>query len=122
MRRLADWSVPEAAKSSKVVAAIRAVASGEAVCPPRLAKRLFEHVSGNASPLAENTLHGPAEAGLTSRQRQLMQLVAKGMTNKEIAMNLKVSEHTVKNHLSRIMAQLRVDSRHRAVDLMRAGG
>jgi DNA-binding NarL/FixJ family response regulator len=87
-----------------------------------LSKRLFEHVSRNASRLAEKTLHGPAGAGLTCRQRQLMQLVAKGMTNKEIAMNLKVSEYTVKNHLSRIMAQLREENRHQAVDVMRAGG
>ena len=110
------------ASSSEVVAAIRAVARGEAVCPLRLCKRLFEHVSRNASPLAEKILHGPADAGLTCRQRQLMQLVAKGMTNKEIAMNLKVSEYTVKNHLSRIMAQLRAENRHQAVDVMRAGG
>jgi DNA-binding NarL/FixJ family response regulator len=51
-----------------------------------------------------------------------MQLVAKGMTNKEIAMNLKVSQFTVKNHLSRIMAQLQAESRHEAVDVMRAAG
>lgn len=101
------------ASSSEVVAAIRAVARGEAVCPLRLCKRLFEHVSRNAS---------PGDAGLTCRQRQLMQLVAKGMTNKEIATNLKVSEYTVKNHLSRIMAQLRAENRHQAVDVMRAGG
>jgi len=109
------------ASSSEVVAAIRAVASGEAVCPPKLCKRLFEHLSRNASPLAE-VERGPAQAGLTCRQRQLMQLVAKGMTNKEIATNLKVSQFTVKNHLSRIMAQLRAESRHQAVDVIRAGG
>jgi len=109
------------ASSSEVVAAIRAVASGEAVCPPKLCKRLFEHLSRNASPLAE-VERGPAQAALTCRQHQLMQLVAKGMTNKEIATNLKVSQFTVKNHLSRIMAQLRAESRHQAVDVIRAGG
>jgi FixJ family two-component response regulator len=66
-----------------------------------------------------------------------MQLVAKGKGSgltchlKEavrarnsiaIAMNLRVSKYTVKNHLSRIMAQLRAESRHQAVDVMRAGG
>ena len=109
------------ASSSEVVAAIRAVASGEAVCPPKLCKRLFEHLSRKASPPGEK-VRGPAQAGLTCRQRQLMQLVAKGMTNKEIATNLKVSQFTVKNHLSRIMAQLRAESRHQAVDVIRAGG
>jgi DNA-binding NarL/FixJ family response regulator len=66
--------------------------------------------------------HRGPQARLTCRQRQLMQLVAKGMTNKEIAMNLKVSQFTVKNHLSRIMAQLQAESRHEAVDVMRAAG
>ena len=107
------------ASSSEVVAAIRAVARGEAVCPPKLCKSLFQHVSKN--PQVAEAHRGP-QASLTCRQRQLMQLVAKGMTNKEIAMNLKVSQFTVKNHLSRIMAQLQAESRHEAVDVMRAAG
>ena len=105
--------------SSSEVAAIRAVARGEAVCPPKLCKSLFQHVSKN--PQVAEAHRGP-QASLTCRQRQLMQLVAKGMTNKEIAMNLKVSQFTVKNHLSRIMAQLQAESRHEAVDVMRAAG
>ena len=59
---------------------------------------------------------------LTCRQRQLMALVAKGMTNKEIASSLLLSEFTIKNHLRRIMAHLQADSRHTAVDLIRTGG
>ena len=53
------------ASSSEVVAAIRAVASGEAVCPPKLCKRLFEHASRKASPQPVKVQRGPAEAGLT---------------------------------------------------------
>ena len=107
------------ASSSEVVAAIRAVARGEAVCPPKLCKSLFRQVSKNPQVVEA---HRGSQASLTCRQRQLMQLVAKGMTNKEIAMNLKVSQFTVKNHLSRIMAQLQAESRHEAVDVMRAAG
>lgn len=110
------------ASSSEVLSAIRAVASGEAVCPPRLCKSLFEHVSSDPCSLEGRAQHGRAQASLTCRQRQLMQLVAKGMTNKEIATSLKVSQFTVKNHLSRIMAQLQAESRHEAVDVIRARG
>jgi DNA-binding NarL/FixJ family response regulator len=51
-----------------------------------------------------------------------MALVAKGMTNKEIASSLQLSEFTVKNHIRRIMAHLQADSRHAAVDAIRTGG
>jgi DNA-binding CsgD family transcriptional regulator len=60
--------------------------------------------------------------GLTHRQSQLVALVARGLTNKEIAANLNLSEFTVKNHLRRIMKQVDVDSRHEAVDVIRASG
>jgi len=110
------------ASSSEVLSAIRAVANGEAVCPPKLCRSLFEHVSKNPCSQEGRAERGSSQPNLTCRQRQLMQLVAKGMTNKEIAMNLNVSQFTVKNHLSRIMAQLRAESRHKAVDVIRAGG
>jgi DNA-binding NarL/FixJ family response regulator len=60
--------------------------------------------------------------GLTYRQRELVTLVAKGLTNKEIALALSLSEFTVKNHIHRIMKLVDVGSRHEAVDLIRAGG
>jgi DNA-binding NarL/FixJ family response regulator len=49
-------------------------------------------------------------------------LVAKGMTNKEIAANLNLSEFTVKNHISRIMKQVDANDRHHAVRMVRARG
>jgi DNA-binding NarL/FixJ family response regulator len=55
-------------------------------------------------------------------QLELVNLVAKGMTNKEIAANLHVSEFTVKNHLRRIMREVHADDRHEAVDVIRATG
>jgi len=59
--------------------------------------------------------------GLTYRQRQLMTLVARGLTNKEIAANLNLSEFTVKNHIHRIMKQIHAENRQEAVDVVRAG-
>ena len=59
---------------------------------------------------------------LTYRQRQLMTLVSRGLTNKEIAAKLNLSEFTVKNHIHRIMKQIHAENRHDAVNLVRAGG
>jgi len=51
-----------------------------------------------------------------------MRLVEKGLTNKEIAANLNLSEFTVKNHISRIMKELDAEDRHEAVETIRASG
>jgi DNA-binding NarL/FixJ family response regulator len=58
---------------------------------------------------------------LTQRQRQLMSLVAMGMSNKEIAANLNLSEFTVKNHIYRVMKQVDADTRQEACHLIRIG-
>lgn len=107
--------------SAELIGAVRAVAQGKAVCPPKLCKTLFEHAR-SLSQSGKAGSRGHAAVGLTCRQRQLMTLVAKGMTNKEIAANLRLSEFTVKNHLHRIMACLQADSRHKAADLIRTDG
>jgi DNA-binding NarL/FixJ family response regulator len=60
--------------------------------------------------------------GLTSSRMYRMHLVAHGLTNKEIAASLNLSEFTVKNHIRRVMRQMEAESRHEAVDLIRATG
>ncbi|MGB2626123.1 MAG: LuxR C-terminal-related transcriptional regulator, partial [Candidatus Acidiferrum sp.] len=60
--------------------------------------------------------------GLTHRQLQLMNLVAQGLTNKEIAAHVNLSEFTVKNHIQRVMRHMDAENRHEAVDLIRATG
>ena len=62
------------------------------------------------------------ELGLTKRQQQLVSLVASGSTNKEIAAQLNLSESTVKNHIHRLLKQLDVESRHEAIENIRASG
>jgi two-component system response regulator DegU len=110
------------ASSSELVEAVRAVAQGEAVCPAKFCKVLFQAISSEAN---QKAAIAEQRAGmrfeLTQRQRQLMSLVAMGLSNKEIAANLNLSEFTVKNHIYRVMKQVDAQNRHEAVDLIRAG-
>lgn len=104
------------ASAEETVAAVRKVAAGEAVSPPRLCHQLFEFV-------ARTTREGSLilnqrlciKLGLTARQQQLIALLARGFTNKEIAGTMNLSEFTVKNHVHRIMRRLNAQSRYAAV-------
>ena len=108
------------ASLSEVVAAVRATFREEAVCPPKLCVSLFQHVSQ----MLKESCSPPSEArpDLTFRQRQLVALIAKGLTNKEIASRLNLSEYTVKNHVHRIMKQVDAESRTQAVDTILSYG
>jgi len=111
------------ASAEETLAAIRRVAQGEAVCPPRLCLNLFQFVAREAQngALILNQ-RVCAKLGLTPRQQQLVAFLARGLTNKEIAANLNLSEFTVKNHVHRIMRQLNADSRYAAVQTVCEGG
>ncbi|HET8922770.1 MAG TPA: response regulator transcription factor, partial [Candidatus Acidoferrum sp.] len=111
------------ASAAEIIAAVRAVAQGEAVCPPKLCMTLFQHVAREFRKQPGITdREARIKFGLTHRQNQLVALVATGLTNKEIAATLNLSEFTVKNHLRRIMKQVDADSRYEAVDMIRASG
>jgi DNA-binding NarL/FixJ family response regulator len=92
------------ASAIEIVAAVRAVSQGHGVCPPQLCMTLFQFVfrEFRQKPLLTYQ-EARARFGLTTRQSQLVALVARGLTNKEIAASLNLSEFTVKNHLRRIM-------------------
>jgi len=108
------------ASASDVLNAVRAVFRGEAVCPPQLCCALFRLVAQAARELPAS---GPASRPeLTLRQQQLVSLVAQGLTNKEIASRLNLSEFTVRNHIHRILKQVDAESRSEAVDVIRATG
>ncbi len=108
------------ASASDVVAAVRAVFRGEAVCPPQLCYTLFRFVAQMAREMPiQSTSSRP---DLTLRQQQLVGLVAKGLTNKEIASQLNLSEFTVRNHIHRILKQVDAGSRSEAVEAIRAHG
>ena len=108
------------ASASDVIAAVRAVFRGEAVCPPQLCSVLFRCVAQMSAevPLAES----PPKPDLTLRQQQLVTLVAKGLTNKEIASRLNLSEFTVRNHIHNILKQVDASTRSEAVETIRAYG
>jgi DNA-binding NarL/FixJ family response regulator len=108
------------ASASDLVAAVRAVYRGEAVCPPQLCPALFRfvvHVVEEA-PVKRSA----SRPDLTLRQQQLMVLVAKGLTNKEIAAHLNLSEFTVRNHIHRILKQVDAGTRSEAVEAIRGHG
>jgi len=87
--------------------AVRAAHAGEALLDPRVAARLVEAI---AQP---STADAPPE-GLTPREREVLELIARGLSNKRIALELRVSEKTVKTHVGHVLAKLGVTDRTQA--------
>jgi DNA-binding NarL/FixJ family response regulator len=108
------------ASAMEVAAAVRSVANDEGVCPPSLCLALFERVaSQNAHHTSFVIRHN---LGLTRREQQLVQMISHGLTNKEIASQLNLSEQTVKNHIHRMLRKLGATDRLGAVELCRMPG
>jgi len=101
--------VAKDASAMELVNAVRAVADGEAVCPPRLCKRLFDFVAQQCSESALQPTR--TDLGLTRREEQLIPLIDQGLTNKEIAVLLNLAEKTVKNHVHRILRKVGAENR-----------
>jgi two-component system NarL family response regulator len=120
VRRGAIGCLLKEASAAEVIAAVRAVASGEAVCPPRLCRVLFECLA-QQTPILPSKLT-TSQLGLTRREQQLVPLIARGLSNKEIAAQLNVSEQTVKNHVHRILHKVGADNRLGVADFCREQG
>jgi DNA-binding NarL/FixJ family response regulator len=110
-----------------LLGAIRAVHSGDAVVAPSTTRRLIDRFA----PVLPSTTATPAHPGLdkvTDREREVLLLVAQGLSNGEIAARLVLSEATVKTHVGRILTKLGLRDRVQAVvlayetGLVRAGG
>ncbi|CCH35633.1 response regulator transcription factor [Actinosynnema sp. NPDC047251] len=97
-----------------LVSALRAVASGDAVVSPSVTKRLLSRFLGESG--GELRDASVLEA-LTEREREVLVLIAKGLSNTEIARKLFLSEATVKTHVGRILAKLELRDRVQAVVL-----
>lgn len=97
----------------EVATAIRAVASGQSVIAPSMASKLLAEFR-RLSKMADERLSVPTPR-LTDRELEVLELVAKGMRNREIAGELYISENTVKNHVRNILEKLHLHSRMEAV-------
>jgi len=107
------------ASAIEVAAAVRSVANGEAVCPASLTLLLFEHFSKPVPASHSENIVVRHDLGLTRRERQLVQMISFGLTNKEIASRLNIAEQTVKNHIHRMLRKLGASDRLGAVEMCR---
>ncbi|NWJ97842.1 MAG: response regulator transcription factor [Chloroflexi bacterium] len=119
-------------RTEEMLQLLRGVGQGEAPITRRLAGRIlkeFARVSQSPA-LTPSAIPAPppetptsaSEETLTSREREVLELVAQHFTNKEIALRLNLSEYTVKNHLRNILAKLHQTSRRAAADHARRDG
>jgi DNA-binding NarL/FixJ family response regulator len=113
------------APADQLVAGLRVVAAGDSLLAPSVTKRLIEEFARRPTPPPE----GPVElAELTAREREILTLIARGMTNSEIAKELVLGESTVKTHVGNILMKLGLRDRVQAVvlayetGLVRPGG
>jgi DNA-binding NarL/FixJ family response regulator len=99
------------APSSRLIAAVRAAATGDSLIEPSITRRLVERFAAPPPPTGL-----PHElAALTERELDVLRLIARGLSNAEIAAELVVAETTVKTHVARILTKLGVRDRVQAV-------
>ena len=103
----------------ELLSAIRTVAAGEALLAPSVTRRLIAHFAHRA-PAPPRAAPGLAE--LTEREREVLALVARGLTNAELAGTLRVSLPTAKTHVSRILTKLGARDRTQLVILAYESG
>lgn len=101
------------APADDLVAAIRIVAQGDAVVAPSVTRRLLDRFSASL-PSRESAPPPRALASLTEREHDVLKLVARGLSNAEIAAELFVSETTVKTHVGHLLTKLELRDRVQA--------
>jgi DNA-binding NarL/FixJ family response regulator len=116
MRAGARGYILKEAGEEEVLRAIRSVANGEAIFSPAIARRLMHFFSKPA--IASD----PVFPDLTAREREILDLIARGENNAEIAQRLVLSPHTVRNHISNIFSKLQVADRAEAIIRAREAG
>jgi DNA-binding NarL/FixJ family response regulator len=105
--------VLKGADADDLLRAIAAVAAGEAIFGPGLARRALQVLSAPPE---------PAFAQLTPREREVLELIASGLSNQAIAAKLGLSTNTISNHISSIFGKLQVGSRAEAIVRARSAG
>jgi DNA-binding NarL/FixJ family response regulator len=115
MRAGARGYVLKGAQQEEIVRAIQAVAAGDAIFGPGIARRVLGLVCAPAS--AEVPF-----PDLTSRERQVLDLIAAGVRNAEIAQRMSIAPKTVANHIAAIFSKLQVADRNQAIVMARDAG
>ncbi|MGW3388816.1 response regulator [Streptomyces cinereoruber] len=98
-------------KGSDLVSAVRTVATGQSMLDPATTARLMRSLR---APEAARPPEDERLAGLSERERAVLELIGEGLTNRGIAERLYLSEKTVKNHISRLLGKLGVERRVQA--------
>ena len=112
--------LPDEASLDDLLKSVRAVASGEAICSPRVAGLLFCRVSEAARDSeARRTRNTPKT---TLREREIIALIDGGLSNKEIAVKLRIETQTVKNHVHNILETFNVDGRRELREYIKEQG
>ncbi|MGV9879400.1 response regulator [Streptomyces sp. NPDC003006] len=100
----------------RLLAAVAAVGGGDALFAPSVTRRLVEAFARQTTGHGGDDCRPPPDLGaLTQREVEVLKLIARGLTNADIAERLYISEATVKTHLNRTMSKLDLDSRAQAV-------
>lgn len=108
------------APPDRLVAAVRSAAEGESLLSPEIARRLAERFASGPRPVASGVPEALEE--LTARELDVLRLIARGLTNSQIAAELVTSGPTVKSHVNRIFRKLGVTERAQAVVLAYESG
>jgi DNA-binding NarL/FixJ family response regulator len=105
------------APPEQLISAVRVVAAGDALLSPSITRRVIEQFARLPPPGGTDAL-----AGLTARERDVLKLIARGLSNAEIAAELFVSDATVKTHVAHLLAKLQLRDRVQAVVLAYESG
>jgi two-component system, NarL family, response regulator LiaR len=108
LRAGASGYILKDAEPAAIASSIMSVLSGERVMAGAVANRVLDMLTGSSTPKEFYD-------GLTAREVEILKLMAKGQANKQIAFNLKISEKTVRNHISHIYEKLQIYDRAQAV-------
>lgn len=105
----ASGFIMKGATVEEFLATIRSVAHGEKVLPPLLTHSLFSHVVEHALKRGKRELKNAVR--MTKREREIISLIAEGLSNKDIARRLNVATYTVKSHVHNVLEKLALHSR-----------
>jgi DNA-binding NarL/FixJ family response regulator len=100
-------------RPEELIRAVHTIAAGESLLSPSVTRRVIDRMATHAGPL--RAAEEPAIEDLTPREREVLELVAGGLSNAEIAEALVIEESTVKTHVKRILMKLGLRDRVQAV-------